>query len=541
MGKLLPIINNKVWIPAKWVGYDSSEIKKTYEHHIYDDAQCNRCQFRAERHCGECEECPAFLRRIKLWSESEIEGKPYFGLPSGDIPRVENVIGKEIVRWVDERSERKMRKKIRFTSKLHTGKKVDGNKTVNQRKAVNDWMVEKNGIIEAPARSGKTIMSTYISCNLGLTTLIVANQEELLEQFYKTYMEHTNIKKYMTKKRPIIKIIKKMSDFKGVDIALINYQKFIFESTAPERIIRYLKDRFGLLIVDEVHDSGAPKYSQFLNKLNPLHKLGLSATPDRKDGMSDIIYDIMGPVRVKITSTLLIPEIEEWKTDYYYPNKSFAHLLNNMAKTTKRNNDIVNHVLKEVKKGHSVIVICERRNQIAELTNMFNKEALRLQHKGEMNQNKIARPFYGNVDRKKILQDYEKGYFKVLVAIKRLMRQGVDMKIPTRMLVTVPVSATDKKNREGEIIGSPLFYQMSKRVCTAAKFKKGEFHPKVTIMIDKSMFGLACYKKLRAYEIEPKLGKKYLMKNLGANPGEATKWTKRTSGSLFDGQQIKRF
>ena len=54
-------------------------------------------------------------------------------------------------------------------------------------------------------------------------------------------------------------------------------------------------DSFGFVIVDEAHHIGAAAFSQTMFKLCPRYSLGLTATPERKDGLTNILYWFLGP------------------------------------------------------------------------------------------------------------------------------------------------------------------------------------------------------------------------------------------------------
>lgn len=53
---------------------------------------------------------------------------------------------------------------------------------------------------------------------------------------------------------------------------------------------------FRLLAMDEVHHVAAPSLRSAVHRLSMKYMLGLSATPDRSDGLEDVIYMFMGPV-----------------------------------------------------------------------------------------------------------------------------------------------------------------------------------------------------------------------------------------------------
>ena len=54
-------------------------------------------------------------------------------------------------------------------------------------------------------------------------------------------------------------------------------------------------ESFGTVIVDEAHHICAKVFSQSLFKMCPKHIYGLSATPERKDGLTKLLHWFMGP------------------------------------------------------------------------------------------------------------------------------------------------------------------------------------------------------------------------------------------------------
>jgi len=54
-------------------------------------------------------------------------------------------------------------------------------------------------------------------------------------------------------------------------------------------------ESIGTLIVDEAHHICAKVFSQSLFKMCPRHIYGLSATPERKDGLTKVLHWFMGP------------------------------------------------------------------------------------------------------------------------------------------------------------------------------------------------------------------------------------------------------
>jgi superfamily II DNA or RNA helicase len=58
---------------------------------------------------------------------------------------------------------------------------------------------------------------------------------------------------------------------------------------------RSIMEQFGLVVVDEMHHLGALTLSQVLPQVPARYVLGISATPDRNDGLEHLLYFLAGP------------------------------------------------------------------------------------------------------------------------------------------------------------------------------------------------------------------------------------------------------
>ena len=67
----------------------------------------------------------------------------------------------------------------------------------------------------------------------------------------------------------------------GGDLVIASVQKL----SRPEGLIRLSKESFDYAIIDEVHHAHAPTYRRVLAQLNASFVLGLTATPERGDGI----------------------------------------------------------------------------------------------------------------------------------------------------------------------------------------------------------------------------------------------------------------
>lgn len=138
------------------------------------------------------------------------------------------------------------------------------------------------GILEIFCGAGKTIMALNIVSRIKKKTLIIVHKEFLMNQW-----------------------IERIEDFlPGAKVGKIQGQKFdIEDKDIVIGMLQSLYDKdygpngfqsFGLTIVDEVHRIGSEQFSKTLLKVTTPNMLGISATVDRKDGLTKVLYMFIG-------------------------------------------------------------------------------------------------------------------------------------------------------------------------------------------------------------------------------------------------------
>lgn len=463
-------------------------IKKRYHVELYNEEACAKCDNLPNRPNLLCEQCPAYGGNYKLWSKTNRGGHDYWVLPIGDIQYIKNKL-------IPDRSDfdikvalpaPKFDNPIRFTGRLYNERDRDehGNPRVNQQEVCETWLKHKNGAIKAQPRSGKTVMAVYCACELGVKTLIIAHQYELLNQFRETFVgSETSHRRAMTNvaqlekknRKPIFKIIEKMSDFdQNYDIAAITYQSFIRDFS---RIKQYVNGRFGLLIVDEYHQANADAYCRTTYDLNMPYRLSLSATDKRKDGREVIAERLMGPVVAESKAFSLLPEISTFACPVIpsYNYKSWQGALKWVSNDPDVAKEVVKAVFRDLRDGHtSIIIPVYHKAHMNLLEGMINQQAKMANSKrGEKWPKNLAVCLHGQANRKSVLERVDSGKPTVLVAIISMIKQGIDMRLPTKMHCLIPMSANYQA-------GAPMFRQLSYRCCTPFPGKR---QPEITMWI----------------------------------------------------------
>ena len=291
--------------------------------------------------------------------------------------------------------------------------------------------------------------------------------------------------------KEIAKIMESKKDLEkeDYDILMFTYQSFIREAS-EEDIKKYLKGHYGLIIVDEAHQAGATAYAKFLGKLDARYRLGMSATPLRKDALNFVLLNLIGPTTVKSESTGLIPRIEIMETGIKskYQYSMFIKAYQFLQKNEDRNKLILKEIIKDLNAGHKCILIpVDSKAHMKGLVDSINHHFM----------DEVAIGYWRGVEnRKDILKEIDSGKYKVVVAIKSMIKQGIDLKLPTMLYLQIGMSAVPQP------IGAPMFYQMANRVCTPYPGKR---EPIVKIFIDGLPQSYGCFASLFSKEIKPGL------------------------------------
>ena len=130
----------------------------------------------------------------------------------------------------------------------------------------------------------KTTCSLHISCYLKKKTIILVHTTALLQQW------KSRIEQFVTGSS--VGIIQRDT----VDIEGRTHVIAIMQSLSKRDYDKSIFDSFGLMIVDEAHHICAEQLSKCIGKVGCKLRLGLSATPNRKDGMTRFLYDSIGPI-----------------------------------------------------------------------------------------------------------------------------------------------------------------------------------------------------------------------------------------------------
>ncbi len=154
---------------------------------------------------------------------------------------------------------------------------------VNSPISTNSLNINGNGgILEVPCGKGKTVMALKIISLLQKKTIILVHKEFLMNQWIE------RIKEFVPSAR-IGKIQASEFDIQDKDIVIGMIQTIYNKDYAKDTF-----SSFGLTIIDEVHRIGSEQFSKTLLNIVTPYMLGISATVERKDQLTKVLYMFIG-------------------------------------------------------------------------------------------------------------------------------------------------------------------------------------------------------------------------------------------------------
>jgi superfamily II DNA or RNA helicase len=229
------------------------------------------------------------------------------------------------------------------------------------------------GIISLPCGGGKTITALHIAATLGRKTLIIVHKEFLLNQWRERIAQFLPTASVGLVKAQVI-------DVEGRDIVLASLQSLSMKSYPEDLFVD-----FGLMIIDECHRVGTEVFSRALMSTCCRYTLGLSATVQRKDGMTKAFTHFLGDVIFKGKRREDAVRVERWSfhdSDPAYceeviigfagsPNVS--RMINNICDHQPRTRMIVRLISSVLEREpmRKVLVLSDRKSQLRSIKAMI--------------------------------------------------------------------------------------------------------------------------------------------------------------------------
>lgn len=301
-----------------------------------------------------------------------------------------------------------------------------------QKQAVDKMLSRDFGTLSAPTGSGKTVMALYIIAVRRQPTMIIVHTKDLALQWVERVHSFLNLPK---DKIGMIGNGKKNIG-RQVTVALVQ---------SLYKCVQQVTPHIGQLVVDECHRAPSRTFTEAVKAFDCQFMLGLSATPWRRDRLSQLIFWHLGDVHHEISKSSLVAdghildvEIVMRETSfkpYYDPINEYSKMLSELTCDDERNRLIAADVAQEVRRQKENAGIClllsDRKKHCETL------QAI-LRHKHHIEAHIIT----GNLktaQRLEVLQKLDQGQVRILIATGQLIGEGFDHPGLSTLFLATPV------------------------------------------------------------------------------------------------------
>lgn len=285
------------------------------------------------------------------------------------------------------------------------------------------------GTLCAPTGAGKTVCGLWLIANRRQPALIVVHTRDLAMQW-----------------------VERIEQFLGIparEVGMIGSGK----SRVGERITvatvqsvyaraKDLKKRIGHLVVDECHRAPSRTFTAAVTAFDSAFSLGLSATPYRRDGLTQLIFWHLGDMHARIdgddlmdSGAIMRPEILIRPTDFSTrrdPSEEYALIIADLTEDRARNELIVDEVGREVRCGSGVaLVLSDRKGHCRELRALLS-ERHGISGAVLTGDTPLA-------ERKELVARIQDGREQVVFATGQLIGEGFDASNLTSLFLATPV------------------------------------------------------------------------------------------------------
>jgi len=342
---------------------------------------------------------PIFYESPSRWYVPRFWGLENCGSPDGDARQP----GRPL------RDELQFNKTLRAEQLPIVNAFMGGDYNVNATAETNISILEKNafnGLICVPCGYGKTFMAIWLACQLRKRFLVVVHQEFLMEQWRKELegsipgirigvIQQNKVQTGMMPP-PELTVAEIKTRLKALGLPVGGTRAILLarlRAVEPEPesaeydccicMLQTVASRdwpvdafsgFGFTIFDECHHLGAEHFSKALMSIQTKHMLGLSATPERIDGLDNVFQWFIGPIRYQIKVREADDSVEVRVLKFTSADPAYAaeptdcrgevsrpRLCNQLAEYTPRTKAICDELEPALKEGRKLLVLSDRR------------------------------------------------------------------------------------------------------------------------------------------------------------------------------------
>jgi superfamily II DNA or RNA helicase len=334
------------------------------------------------------------------------------------------------------------------------------------------------GILSLPCGEGKTACACYLISQMKQKTLVLVHKEFLMNQWIE------RIGQFLPGSK-IGKIQGKTIDIDDKDIVIGMIQSISMKSYEMNTF-----DSFGFVILDEAHRCPSREFSKSLQKINCKYMLGLSATPDRKDGLTKILKWFIGDIIfMRKGKSMLNSLVERYIYDCdeeaynkelmgYYGKINSAGMINQISEYMPRTEFICKKMKECLLEKRQILLLADRKEMLKDIEKIMIKGGASVGY------------YIGGMKRAKLDESATK---EVILATFQMAQEGLDISTIDTIILATPKTEIEQavgrirpKVNPGEDVNPPLVIDMVDNFSMFEKqaLKRYQFYKKKNYFIE---------------------------------------------------------
>lgn len=324
---------------------------------------------------------------------------------------------------------------VRFEDRRVSGAALPGLPFVDlrpyQREAVAAIRRCTQGTVVMPCGGGKTVVGAAAIAEIGRESLVIVHTHDLLEQWRTMLRDRLAIDAGI--------VAEGVSQPGPVTVATVQTLVRLDEGDFD-----HLASRAGTVIVDEAHHAPAVTFQTVLARLPGRWRIGLTATPEREDGLGPLLDLTLGERLFEVGCGELVdagflraPAIKALFTEFafdYRGQEDHAACLAALVADEKRNAAIADLAASEAAEGRTVLVLSGRVDHCRKLADLVRARGARAE---------VLVGATPKAERSDILDRFRKGEIRVVVA-STLADEGLDVPRLDRIVLAFPGRAAGR-------------------------------------------------------------------------------------------------
>ena len=298
-----------------------------------------------------------------------------------------------------------------------------------QKEAVRVMLAKEFGTLSAPTGSGKTIMALYIIARRKQPALIVVHTKDLAYQW-----------------------VERIDEFLGIpagDVGFIGGGKKVIGEKITVALVQSLYKctdevvpRIGFLVVDECHRCPSRTFTEAVTDFDSHYMLGLSATPFRRDNLTQLIFWHLGDLHHKVDQRRLVEsgdvlsaEVIIRNTDfkpYHDPVNAYSKMMSELTSNDQRNHLIAADIALEAGSNPGICLVLSDRKKHCETLQALLRYRFKISCE-------LLTGDLSIVQRQAVLDRLNQGDVKVLLATGQLIGEGFDRQDLSPLFLATPI------------------------------------------------------------------------------------------------------